>query len=49
MTQRVIVVLDDKLMSQLRNIQTKKIRESHHSVSFSKLLNDVFKVGLKKK
>jgi len=48
MTQRVTIVINDVLMIKLRNLQAKKLRESHQFVSFSKLLNDLLISGLKK-
>jgi hypothetical protein len=39
MTQRVTKVINDKLMIKLRNIQAKKIKESHKLGSYSKMLN----------
>ena len=48
MTQRVTIVINDELMIKLRNLQAKKLRESHQFVSFSKLLNDLLISGLKK-
>jgi hypothetical protein len=48
MTQRVTIVINDELMIKLRNLQAKKLKESHQFVSFSKLLNDLLISGLKK-
>ncbi len=48
MIQRVTIVINDELMIKLRNLQAKKLRESHQFVSFSKLLNDLVISGLKK-
>ena len=48
MSQRVTIVINDELMIKLRNLQAKKIKESHQFVSFSKLLNDLLISGLKK-
>ena len=48
MTQRVTIVINDKLMIKLRNLQAKKLKESHQFVSFSKLLNEVLIADLKK-
>ncbi len=48
MTQRATIVINDELMIKLRNLQAKKLRESHQFVSFSKLLNDLVISGLKK-
>ena len=49
MPQRVTFVIEDKLMAKLRNVQAKKLRDSHQSVSFSKLLNDILENSMKKK
>ena len=48
MSQRVTIVINDELMIKLRNLQAKKLRESHQFVSFSKLLNELLISGLKK-
>jgi hypothetical protein len=48
MSQRVTIVINDELMIKLRNLQAKKIKESHQFVSFSKLLNELLISGLKK-
>jgi len=48
MSQRVTIVINDELMIKLRNLQAKKIKESHQFVSFSKLLNELLIPGLKK-
>lgn len=49
MPHGVTVVLDDKLMSKLRNIQAKRIQNSDRFVSFTSLLNEILEDGLKKK
>jgi len=49
MPQRVTVILGDKLLSKLRNFQTKKQRDTHAIVSFSSVLNEILEAGLKKK
>jgi hypothetical protein len=48
MSQRVTIVINDEIMIKLRNLQAKKIKESHQFVSFSKLLNELLISGLKK-
>jgi hypothetical protein len=48
MSQRVTIVINDELMIKLRNLQAKKIKESHQFVSFSKLLNELLISSLKK-
>jgi len=49
MVQRITIVLDDELIIKLRNFQAKKLRESQESVIFSRVLNELLEVGLKKK
>jgi len=49
MSQGVTVVLNDKIMSKLRNLQAKKLRDSKGFVSFSGVLNEILEDGLKKK
>jgi len=48
MSKRVTIVLDDDLVKKLREIQSKLIKESASSVSFSRVLNDVVRKGLKR-
>ena len=48
MSQRITVVLDDDLTVWLRHIQAKQIKNSAHSVSFSRVLNDTLRKNLKK-
>jgi predicted transcriptional regulator len=48
MSKRVTIILDDDLVKKLREIQSKLIKESTSSVSFSRVLNDVVREGLKK-
>jgi len=45
--QRITIMLDDELAKKLRIIQAKLIKESAKSVSFSKVLNETVKQGLK--
>ncbi len=40
-------MLDDELMKKLRLVQGKLIRDSKTSVTFSKVINDVLREGLK--
>ena len=49
MTQRVTVILGDELLSKLRNVQAKKLRDTHAFVSFSRVLNEILEASLKKK
>ena len=48
MAKRVTIVLDDNLRKKLHERQAKLIKESGKSVSFSKVLNEVLREGLKK-
>jgi hypothetical protein len=40
-------MIDDDLDKKLRLLQAKKIRDTEESVSFSRVLNDVLRKGLK--
>ena len=44
----VTVVIDDDILKKLRVLQSKKISSSMKTVSFSKIVNDVLKKGLRK-
>ncbi len=48
MGKRVTVVLHDDLMKKLRERQSKLIKKTTSSVSFSKVLDDVIRECLKK-
>jgi len=47
MAKRISVVLDDELVKKLRNIQSKKVRKSKKTVSFSRVINDELRKSLK--
>jgi len=47
MSKRITVILDDDLLKKLHEIQAKKIKQSIKSVSFSRVLNQVVRKGLK--
>ena len=47
MSKRVTVILDDDLVKKLREKQAKLIKETVKSVSFSRVLNEVVRKGLK--
>lgn len=47
MIRRVTITLDPSLESKIRNIQAKKITESNKAISFSNIINEVLKEGLK--
>jgi len=46
MGQRITVMLDDDNMIKLRNKQSKLIKKSSKSISFSRVLNQVLKKAL---
>ena len=48
MSQRITVVIDDDVVKSLRQKQAKLIKDSLKSVSFSRVLNETLRVGLKK-
>ena len=43
----VTVVIDDDTMKKLRELHAKRVRKSMKAVSFSRIVNDVLKKGLK--
>ncbi len=47
MTKRITIMIDDDLDKKLRLLQSKEIIKSTKSVSFSKIINDVIRKGLK--
>jgi len=47
MIRRVTITLDDTLVSKIRALQAKKISETKKSVSFSNVIEEVLKQGLK--
>jgi len=47
MIRRVTITLDETLVSKIRALQAKKISETKKSVSFSKIIEEVLKQGLK--
>ena len=47
MGKRITIVLDDDLQKKLREKQAKKIKESNGSVSFSNVLNETLRKGIK--
>ncbi len=48
MSQRITVVMDDDVVRSLRQKQAKLIKDSPKSVSFSRVLNETLRIGLKK-
>jgi len=49
MGKRITIILDDELLKKLHEIQAKQIKQSSKSVSFSRVLNDILRKGLKPK
>jgi hypothetical protein len=47
MGKRVTIVIEDDLVKMLHDIQAKLIKESKAHVSFSGVLNDTLRTGLK--
>lgn len=47
MGKRVTIILDDELIKKIRIRQAKLIQKSVKSVSFSKIINDLVRNGLK--
>lgn len=47
MPKRVTIMIDDDLDKKLRLRQAKTIQQTTSSVSFSKILNEVLRKGLK--
>jgi len=47
MIRRVTITLDQSLESKIRNLQARKISESNKAISFSNIINEVLRQGLK--
>jgi len=47
MIRRITITLEPHLESRIRDIQAKKITESKRAISFSNVINQVLKEGLK--
>ena len=47
MAKRITIMLDDDLVKKLHEIQAKKIKASTKSVSFSRVVNEALRKGLK--
>ena len=47
MSRRVTIMIDDDLAKKIRTLQAKRILSTSSAVSFSKILNDVARKGLK--
>jgi hypothetical protein len=48
MAKRVTIMIDDDLDKKLRMIQAKMIQTTSESVSYSKVINEMLKKGIKK-
>jgi len=47
MAKRITIMLDDDLHTKLRKIQADKLKTATGNVSFSQVLNEALKKGLK--
>ncbi len=47
MAKRITIILDDDLVRKLHEIQAKHIKQSTKAVSFSRVLNEMARKGLK--
>jgi metal-responsive CopG/Arc/MetJ family transcriptional regulator len=47
MAKRITIILDDDLLKKLHEIQAKQIKQSTKSVSFSRVVNEALRKGLK--
>ena len=47
MAKRITIMLDDDILKKLHEIQAKQIKETTTSVSFSAVLNEKLRSGLK--
>lgn len=47
MAERITIMLNSDIAKKLRNLQSKKVKESASSVSFSRVINEVLEKGLK--
>jgi hypothetical protein len=47
MSKRITIMLDDDLDKKLRIVQSKMITKSNESVSFSRIINEELRNGLK--
>jgi len=46
MAKRITIMLDDENLKKLRTLQSKMIKESEKSVSFSRVINEIIKKGM---
>jgi hypothetical protein len=47
MSNRITIMLDDDLSSKLRKIQAEQIKKTGNGVSFSQVINETLKKGMK--
>jgi len=47
MIRRITITLDPYLESRIRNLQAKKMSESNKAISFSNIIDEILKQGLK--
>ena len=48
MAKRVTIMINDDLDKKLRMLQAKKIQTTNKSISYSHVLNETLKIGLKR-
>ena len=46
---RISIVIDEELHEKLRNLQAKQIKEKKEAISFSQVLNESIRQGIKEK
>jgi len=47
MLRRITITLDMSLESKIRSLQAKKITETNKAISFSRIIEEILKQGLK--
>ena len=47
MSERITVMFNSDIVKKLRTLQSKKIKETSSTVSFSRMVNEVLEKGLK--
>lgn len=47
MNRRISITIDSSVESRLRDLQAKKIQETNRTVSFSNIINQMLREGLK--
>jgi len=47
MSKRITIMIDDDLDRRIRGIQGKKIMATHGSISYSKVINELVRKGVK--